>query len=355
MAVFDKILKHGESIIKDELVLDYEYLPKAIKYRENEQAYIATCIKPLLEGRQGKNLFITGSSGIGKTAAIRAIIQELEEKGLDDQVIPIYVNCWKKDTPYKIALEICDKINYKFVQNRNTDELLKEITKILNKKTAALFFDEIDRLEDHSILYSLLEDIYKKSIFLITNDKEFLSNLDKRIRSRLIPELLEFRPYNYNEVLGILKQRTEYAFSPNTINKETLELLAKKTHELEDLRIGLFLLKEAALQAENSSSKIINLDHANNAIKKLSTFKSNSSDNLEIEKKQILSIVKNNPNTTISDLHKLYQESGGSKAYRTFFRYIEELEQNGLISKDITKEGSGRSTIVKYGKKLTDF
>ena len=47
MAVFDKILKHGESIIKDELVLDYEYLPKIIKYRENEQAYIANCIKPL--------------------------------------------------------------------------------------------------------------------------------------------------------------------------------------------------------------------------------------------------------------------------------------------------------------------
>jgi orc1/cdc6 family replication initiation protein len=355
MPVFDKILKHSESIIKDELVLDYEYLPKIIKYRENEQAYIATCIKSLLEGRQGKNLFITGSSGIGKTAAIRSIILELQEKGLDDQVIPIYINCWKKDTSYKIALEICDQLNYKFVQNRNTDELLKEITKILNKKAAVLFFDEIDRLEDHSILYTLLEDIYKKSVFLITNDKEFLSNLDKRIKSRLTPETLEFRPYNYNEILGILKQRTEYAFYPNVINKETLELLAKQTFELEDLRIGLFLLKESALQAENSSSKIINLEHANNAIKKLCNFKSNSSDNLEIEKKQILSLIRNNPNVKVSDLHKIYQESGGLKAYRTFFRYIEELEQSGLISKEFTKEGSGRSTIVKYGKKLTDF
>jgi len=50
-------------------------------------------------------------------------------------------------------------------------------------------------------------------------------------KSRLNCELLEFKPYNYEETLGILKQRIEYAFHPNVFNKEAMELIAKKTFE----------------------------------------------------------------------------------------------------------------------------
>mgnify|MGYP001579355645 CR=1 FL=1 len=129
MNLFDNTLKNNESLFLDETVLDFEYLPHIIKYRENQQKYIAESIKPLFQGRNGKNLLITGTHGIGKTAATRFVLRELEEKGLDEEVLPIYINCWKKDTGYKIVLEICEKLNYKFIQGKHTDQLLKEITK----------------------------------------------------------------------------------------------------------------------------------------------------------------------------------------------------------------------------------
>ena len=82
------------SLIKNEEALDFEFVPKLLKYREKQQHYVAGCIKPLLENRTGRNLFIYGGPGIGKTAAIKWILRDLEETSED--VVPIYLNCWQK-------------------------------------------------------------------------------------------------------------------------------------------------------------------------------------------------------------------------------------------------------------------
>ena len=55
MAVFDNMLKDSESVFMDPVVLDYDYLPKMLKFRENEQHRVAFSIKPLFSGRNGKN------------------------------------------------------------------------------------------------------------------------------------------------------------------------------------------------------------------------------------------------------------------------------------------------------------
>lgn len=359
MNLFDNVLKDSESIFLDEIALDIEYIPKILKFRENEQEYVATCIKPLLQGRNGKNLVIAGAPGIGKSAATKWVLRELEEKYSSNEIQPIFINCWKKDTAYKIALEICEQIGYKFVQNRNTDELLKEITKILNKTTAAIIFDEADKLEkeSHSIIYSLLEDIYKKTVIFITNEKEWLVELDPRIKSRLTPDLIEFKPYNLEETRGILKQRIEYAFVPDVIDNKALELITDKTFELGDIRTGLFLLREAGSNAESKASKKVLEEHAQSAIQKLKDFKIQSSLNLEKEEKQILEVIKKNSGKTTTELFQIYKKQGGKKTYRTFSRKLEDLKKSKMISLKSNTGQSGKSTLVEYGisKKLNEF
>jgi cell division control protein 6 len=94
MTLFKDMLGSDESLFKNELALDYSFLPKLLPHRENQQKYLATCIKPLLMGKNGRNLFVYGAPGIGKTAALRFILNELEEE--TEEVIPIYINCWQK-------------------------------------------------------------------------------------------------------------------------------------------------------------------------------------------------------------------------------------------------------------------
>jgi len=307
MSIFKDMLKSGESLFRDEIALDYDYLPKLLPYREKEQFYIAGCIKPLLEKRNGKNLFIHGAPGIGKTAATRYILRDLN---------------------------------------------------MLNKKSAVFVFDEADKLEDFDFLYLILEEIFRKTIILITNFKNWILSLDERVRSRLTAELKEFKPYNAEETRGIMKKRMNYAFVHGVWEEEAFELVAKRTIEISDIRSGLYLLKESALAAENKASRKINPEHVKEAIAKLDDFSIKEKSDLDQELRNILELIKDNSHTKIGDLYKLYKRYNGALSYKSFQRKIASLQKNKFISVEKTEGGlEGNTTIIKYSedKKLTDF
>jgi archaeal cell division control protein 6 len=202
MSLFKDMLKSGESLFCDTVFLSYDFQPKLLFGRENEQQRFAVAIRPLLAGHSGRNVFVYGAPGIGKTTACKHVLRELEEETSD--VIPLYINCWKENTTYKIFSKICHDLGFKFIQNKKTPELFILIKNKLNKGSAVFIFDEIDKLEETDFLYTILEDIYRKSIFLITNYRDSYGEMDERIRSRLNPEFLYFRGYNETELRDIL-------------------------------------------------------------------------------------------------------------------------------------------------------
>jgi cell division control protein 6 len=353
MGIYDDLLKHTETLFKNEYALDYSFLPKVIPYRESQQKYLASCIRPLLSEHNGRNVLIHGPPGVGKTAALRHLTRELDDSDeLSDKLSIIYVNCWHKNTTYKVALEICDAIGYAFVQNKNTEDLFKIVEQIINKKAAIFIFDEIDKAEDTDFLYILAETILKKSIFLVTNYKSWMLELDDRIRSRLLLEQIEFPQYTKDEMIGILKQRIEYAFHEDCIDDDALDMIAAKASELKDIRIGLFLLRESTLIAEEKASKRVKLEHVNVAVKKIDQFTIKNTDELDDEAKSILKIIKDNSGKKIGDLYKVYEKSGGKSSYKTFQRKINKLDEGKFISLERTYAG-GNTTIVN--KKLTEY
>ncbi|MGV8151125.1 MAG: Cdc6/Cdc18 family protein [Candidatus Woesearchaeota archaeon] len=354
MGIYDNLLNHNESLLKNEYALDYSFLPKSIPFREGQQKYLASCIKPLLAEHTGRNVMIHGPPGVGKTAALKHLTRELDESDeLLDKLSIIYVNCWHKNTTYKVVLELCDAVGYAFVQNKNTEDLFKIVAQILNKKAAIFIFDEIDKAEDTDFLYILSENIFRKSIFLVTNYKSWMLELDDRIRSRLLLEQVEFPQYTREEMLGIMKQRIEYAFhDPNCVDVDALEKMADKSAELKDIRMGLFLLRESALIAEEKSSKKVLLEHVDVAVRKIDQFAIKNSDDLDDESKSILKVIKENSGKKIGDLFKVYEKAGGKSSYKTFQRKINKLDEGKFISLERTYAG-GNTTIVN--KKLTEY
>ena len=359
-SLFKDMLKAEETLFKNIVALDYDYIPKLIPYRENEQFKIAGCIKPLFQERNGKNMIIVGRPGIGKTVACRHVLQELEEKSED--ILPLYVNCWKQNTSYKVIIEICELLGYKFTQNKKTEELFKIAKQILNKKSAVIVIDEADKADDYNFLYMLLEDIYRKTIILITNHKEWALGLDERIKSRLMPELIDFLPYNEKETRGILTERNKYAFYDNVWQDDCFDRVVKKTHEFEDIRTGLYLMKETGTIAEDDSSKKIQLKHYETAEKKLNEFFIKNKDSLQDDEKFILEIIKKNSGKRIGEIYKIYQTEGGQAPYKSFQRRIRKLAEDRFISAEkITGGAEGTTTIVTFEKskgsekKITDF
>jgi len=360
MSLFKDMLGADETLFRNDVALDFSYQPKVLKYRDNEQRYVAGCLKPLLMNRNAKNLFVYGKPGIGKTVAINHVLNSLEEEDLGDfdEVYPIYVNCWQKNTTYKVILELCEKLEYKFTQNKKTEDLFKVVANIVNRKAAVFVFDEVDKCEDMDFLYTILEQIYKKSIILITNHKDFILKIEDRVKSRLAPDMLEFNAYNQAETRGILEQRKEWAFLPEVWDGPAFEMVVQKTFEAADIRSGLHLMKESGLNAESASSKKILAEHVENAVGKIDEISVKNQDELDEECRFVLKIVKDDSGKKIGELYKNFQEAGGKSSYKTFQRKVQKLSEGGFVTtKKVTGGTEGSTTIVNYlrTKKLTDF
>jgi archaeal cell division control protein 6 len=355
MSLFKEMLKSGETLFRDTVVLDYDYQPKVMLFRETEQQRFAVAIRPLLQGHNGRNLFVYGVPGVGKTTACKHVLRELEEE--TEEVVSVYINCWKENTTFKIYSKICETLGFKFLQSKKTSELFTLIKGKLNKKAVVFVFDEVDKLEDTDFLYTILEDIYRKSIILLTNYRDTYSEMDERIRSRLNPEFLNFRAYNETEIAGILKQRQEYAFVQNSWEDEAFKELAEKCTSVMDVRVGLYLMKEAGNLAEEKSSRKINLVHVAEAIKKVDDFHIKPMEDLDANLLLILDMVKDHSGSKIGDVYSAYQKRGGEMSYKSFQRRINKLKDGRFISTEKAYSKDGTSTIINYSseKKLTEF
>ena len=352
MSMFN-LLGSGESLFRDSVALDYDYLPKVIKHRKKEQQMFASAIRPLLNDRSGRNMLISGRPGVGKTAICKHMLRILGEE--TDDTSGFYVNCWKHNSSYKVMLELCQLLGLRFVVNKKTSELFDLVKKRLNKTGVVLIFDEVDKVEDFDFLYMLLEDVYKKSIFLITNFPKKIEQLDKRIISRFNPESLNFHPYTEQETKDILSYRMKYAFIAGVWEDEAFDKLAKQTAKIRDIRTGLYAMREAGTIAEERASKKIQMQDVDKALSKIDKYSKNKHSELDVELQEILALVQEGGQQGMGELFREYQERGGVVSYKSFTRKIKKLSAGQYISTEKSFSPDGNTTLVKVNKKLTDY
>lgn len=349
------MLKSGESLFRDAVLLDYDFQPKIIPFREQEQRQFALAIKPLLQNQTGRNVFAYGAPGVGKTTACRHVLRELEEER--DDIHCFYINCWKENTTFRIFMKICEDLGYKFIQQKKTSELFQLIQQKVNKKGAVFVFDEIDKLEEMDFLYTILEDIYRKSIVLITNYRDCYGDFDERIRSRLNPEFVSFRPYNEQEITAILQQRRELAFIPDCWEEEAFREIVERCTELNDLRIGLYLMREAGHIAEDKSSRRISAEQVALALHKAADFHIKPKEGMEEDLQHILSLVKGRTGSKMGEIFSVLVEQGKEMSYKSFQRRINRLTEDRFITTEKVSGKEGNTTILHYSgeRKLTEF
>ena len=91
MGLFKNLLKSDESLFRDTIPLDFDYMPKLVPFRTAQQRQFALAIKPLLQEHTGRNLFVYGAPGVGKTVACKHVLKELEEEIVEEfveEIIP---------------------------------------------------------------------------------------------------------------------------------------------------------------------------------------------------------------------------------------------------------------------------
>ena len=174
-------------------------------------------------------------------------------------------------------------------------------------------------------------------------------------RCRLLPETISFKAYTPEETKQILKQRLEFAFVPDAVTPESFDICCTAAGKVSDVRVGLHLLRQSGLIAEDESSKKVLPTHVEKAILKLPAFSPKKPEALEEDQKLVLEVIKAKEHGKIGDLFDAYKAKGGEGQYKTFQRRIDSLSRSGYISVEKVTNREGNTTMIRATKKLTDY
>ncbi len=340
------------SVFKEERVLKPEYLPDDILHRETEIRELVSILQPFVHSRSPENVFVFGPPGTGKTVTCRYVLNQLEE--YTSKVRGFYINCWEYNTRYSIFSKIGEELGLILPRRGlSADEVLYRIVdgyrhEGLNGMVIVL--DEVDRLfvnkDEGNVLYDLAratENIgVNISIIIISNYRDFLINLDPRIRSSLMFKTIEFEPYSITALKDILRERSHIAFRPGVLDDDVIPLCAALGVKFGgDARVALTALWLAGREADREGSKHVTVNHVNRVKDQVFDFVLNTKIVLNPLEKKILSII-DGREWVSGDLYRELKERGIQLTDRSFRNYLKRLHELGLISVEETRHPSGR-------------
>jgi cell division control protein 6 len=243
--------------------------------REKYVNALSLLLAPALRGGAGRNVYVAGVPGTGKTLTARYVLDQLKEHvreaGL--RVHAAYVNAGRTRSPYFTLLEAARSLGVDAPPSGWQFSRLKmEFEKRRGGEPMVVAIDEADALlfKVREPLIYYLNRQENMTLILISNRWDDLAGLPPRARSTLQLAPLIFEPYTAEEAKRILQDRAVRAFKPGAFNDETLDEAAALAAEMQDIRVGFSLLLTAGLLAEGQARSrvdLVDLERAEAAIK----------------------------------------------------------------------------------------
>ncbi len=239
--------------------------------RDEDLKIMADLISGVFRVGRGRNLFVCGRPGTGKTLCIKYIINEVRRsaKALAAPIWAVYVNAGWTRTPYYTMREILTGLGLKVPEaGWQMFRLKNAFEKIVESKAVVIAIDEVDILlhkEREPLVYYLNRQPNTTLIFT-SNRFEEVADLPERIISTLQPKIIILKPYTKDEAFTILRERAKHALKPGSYNDEILKLAAQTAEIIGDIRMGFTVLLTAGLNAEKSGKTSISIEDVVSAI-----------------------------------------------------------------------------------------
>ncbi|MDE1761650.1 MAG: hypothetical protein KGH59_02835 [Candidatus Micrarchaeota archaeon] len=251
---FADLLK--ESIIfTNRDALSPHFMPDHLLFRDKQISSIVKALTPSLKGERGRNLFVYGKTGTGKTSCVKYVIDEVRKLPTVKAKIS-YVNCRIYNSRYRVLSKIMsDHLPTYAKRGFGLVDIYERMMSWIDEdgKMLIVVLDEIDMVKDlDDLIYTLTRansDIKHGGITMVgvSNKISFKEDLDPRSLSTLYETELVFPPYNSSELLAILQQRSAIGLKANMVDQAALNLAAAiAARESGDARFALKILSRAA-------------------------------------------------------------------------------------------------------------
>jgi cell division control protein 6 len=351
-----RYLSWDETLFKDAEVFDPEYLPDELIFRDQQLDRISSNLKPALKKSRPINMLCLGPPGTGKTSCIRLIFKEIEE--IED-IIPVYVNCQLVSSNHGVFARIFERVygyplpSYGIPFPKLYASILKKLVELDRILIVAL--DDINLLLDDKIMndaiYSILkahEDVegIKTGVIAIGTDLKLAAKLDGRVGSIFHPDEIFFPPYGTYEIFEILKRRCEIGFYQGVVDDEVIERVAELTYEAGDVRVGLYTLKMAGIEAERRGSRKIEVDDVLKSFEgSRKVFLRKCMVMLNETEKELLKIIYSLDELTTGELYEKFTERR-SMSYTKFYNLLTKLENLRTIDLVFKSLKKGRTRVI---------
>ncbi|MGI0141096.1 MAG: Cdc6/Cdc18 family protein [Candidatus Micrarchaeales archaeon] len=255
---FADLLKESAVFINRD-ALSPHFMPDHLLFRDKQISSIVKVLTPSLKGERGRNLFIYGKTGTGKTSSVKYVIDEVKKLSTVKAKIS-YVNCRIYNSRYRVLSKIIsDHLPTYAKRGYGLVDIYERLMSWIEEdgKVLIVVLDEIDIVKDlDDLIYTMTRansDIKSGGITIVgvSNKISFKEDLDPRSLSTLYETELVFPPYNSSELLAILQQRTAIALKPNIAEPSALNLAAAiAARESGDARFALKIMSRAAEVAD---------------------------------------------------------------------------------------------------------
>ena len=356
------LLMWDETLFRDPEVFEIDYVPEQFNHRETQMRELAFQIQPGLRGGRPLNSICRGLPGTGKTTSVRKLFGEIEET--TRKLIPIYINCQIDNTKFAIFSQIYRKLSGHLPPASGTSfkQVFDAIARLLQKEETVLLvcLDDANYLlyenEMNRVLYSLLRshEAYpgtRIGVIMIISDMDVdLSRaVDARVSSVFRPSEIYFPPYSGEEVRHIMQERVMQGLYPGCLSDHMFDLVVEQTQKSGDLRVGIDLVKRAALNAERRASRTIEREdicRAYDVSKYLHL--SSSVKSLKEEEKAVLRSLAGqsmqDAEMNAGEVYKAVKETLPI-GYTRFYEIVKKLDALRLINLQY-RDGRGRTRVI---------
>lgn len=356
------LLMWDETLFRDPEVFEIDYVPEQFNHRETQMRELAFQIQPGLRGGRPLNSICRGLPGTGKTTSVRKLFAEIEET--TRKLIPIYINCQIDNTKFAIFSQIYRKLSGHLPPASGTSfkQVFDAIARLLQKEETVLIvcLDDANYLlyenEMNRVLYSLLRshEAYpgtRIGVIVIISDMDVdLSRaVDARVSSVFRPSEIYFPPYGGEEVRHIMQERVMQGLYPGCLSEEMFDLVVEQTQKSGDLRVGIDLVKRAALNAERRASRTISREDICGAydVSKYLHLSSSVKSLKEEEKTVLRSLAGQSMKDAEMNAGEVYKAVKETLpiGYTRFYEIVKKLDAMRLINLQY-RDGKGRTRVI---------
>lgn len=225
-------LKDDEpEIFQNRDVLKDRFIPDEVVGREDEKKELNAALRPVTRDTGSPdNVFISGTSGVGKTVLTKnAMGQIADHPDLDVSVV--WLNCQPISGETSLMLEIANsfretgnKLATRGYDGNQARSAMFDGLEQAGSDTVLIVLDELDTVElDDQLLYHLpraheygLET--EVGLISISNEPDFTRDLPADVQATLTDVNIHFSEYDANQIREVLKQRAVLAFRDTEVD-----------------------------------------------------------------------------------------------------------------------------------------